>query len=205
MTDTTNDFDSFQQIKDHKDRQSLEQKVLSLYSVGNSYADISSISRRCTVTRSPTASTAITDKVIPAMREWQNRFRKSVRAGLARWHLLQSAPRRQSGHSGFIQRNWVTLSGKKQVLGIYTAESESAKFWLSVLTDLTGETTCSRPLQFSFALSISYATASASYLQVIKDFARDLKTVSKLDYPAAIRKVMYTTNTVEGITGSSVK
>lgn len=30
----------------------------------------------------------------------------------------------------------LSLSGKKQVLGIYTAESESAKFWLTVLTDL---------------------------------------------------------------------
>ena len=75
----------------------LEQKVLSLYSVGNSYSDISHhLSEIYGYTLSDSELTAITDKVIPAMREWQNRPLDSLytataaRPGLARWHLLQS-------------------------------------------------------------------------------------------------------------------
>jgi len=31
---------------------------------------------------------------------------------------------------------FVDFQGKKDILGLFTAESEGAKFWLSVLTDL---------------------------------------------------------------------
>jgi putative transposase len=57
----------------------LEQKVLSLYSVGNSYADISQhLLEMYGYALSDSELTAITDKVIPAMREWQNRPLESL-------------------------------------------------------------------------------------------------------------------------------
>ncbi|WP_198424814.1 transposase, partial [Spirosoma endbachense] len=57
----------------------LEQKVISLYSVGNSYADISQhLSEMYGYSLSDSELAAITDKVIPAMREWQNRPLESL-------------------------------------------------------------------------------------------------------------------------------
>ena len=161
-----------------------------------------SISRRCTVIRSPTATgpperlTAITDKVIPVMREWQNRPLESLYVLVWLDGIYYKVR-----HEGKVVTRvlysviGLTLSGKKQVLavrrcGIYTAQSESAKFWLSVLTDLEQRgggrpadhvrrwfepggrsqasirpsTVFSRPLRSSFVLSINSATLSVSYL-----------------------------------------
>ena len=57
----------------------LEQKVLSLYGMGNSYSDISQhLSEMYGYSLSESELTAITDKVIPAMREWQNRALESL-------------------------------------------------------------------------------------------------------------------------------
>lgn len=121
----------------------LEQKVLSLYSVGNSYADIAQhLQEMYGYSLSDSELTAITDKVIPAMRECgsppgQNRPLESLYVLVWLDGIYYKVR-----HEGKVVTRvlysviGLTLSGKKQVLGIYTAESESAKFWLSVLTDL---------------------------------------------------------------------
>jgi putative transposase len=238
----------------------LEQKVLSLYSMGNSYADISQhLQEMYGYALSDSELTAITDKVIPAMREWQNRPLESL-YGLVWLDGIYYKVR----HEGKVVTRvlysviGLTLSGKKQVLGIYTAESESAKFWLSVLTDLKQRgvddllITCVDGLKgFDTAIFNVFPAATVQLCivhqlrnsfrfvpdKLLKDFARDLKTVYQapnreqgmenlllvqekwgsaypkavqpwlekwellspfFDYPPAIRKVMYTTNTVEG-------
>lgn len=116
----------------------LEQKVLSLYSVGNSYADIAQhLLEMYGYSLSDSELTAITDKVIPAMREWQNRPLESLYVLVWLDGIYYKV--RQEGKvltRVLYSVIGLTLAGKKQVLGIYTAESESAKFWLSVLTDL---------------------------------------------------------------------
>ena len=116
----------------------LEQKVLSLYSVGNSYADISQhLVEMYGYSLSDSELTSITDKVIPAMREWQNRPLESLYTLVWLDGIYYKVR-----HDGKVVTRvlysviGLSLSGKKQVLGIYTAESESAKFWLTVLTDL---------------------------------------------------------------------
>ncbi|GAB4055069.1 hypothetical protein GCM10028810_65810 [Spirosoma litoris] len=77
----------------------LEQKVLSLYSVGNSYADISQhLSEMYGYSLSDSELTAITDK--PGRRSGhsshagvaESAIRKPIYTGLAGRHLLQSAP-----------------------------------------------------------------------------------------------------------------
>jgi len=81
--------------------------------------------------------TTITDKVIPAMRVWQNLPLKSLYTLVWLDGIYYKVR-----HDGRVVSRvlysvlGLSLSGRKQVLGIYTAESESAKFWLSVLTDL---------------------------------------------------------------------
>ena len=47
-------------------------------------------------------------------------------------HLLRVGVQAEGDGAGAYSVRGLTLSGKKQVLGIYTAESESASFWLTV-------------------------------------------------------------------------
>ena len=57
----------------------LEHKVLSLYGMGNSYADISQyLQELYGYSLSDSELTAITGKVLPAMRDWQNRPLESL-------------------------------------------------------------------------------------------------------------------------------
>ena len=237
----------------------LEQKVLSLYSVGNSYADISHhLSEMYGYSLSDSELTAITDKVIPAMREWQNRPLESLYT-LVWLDGIYYKVRSEGKVATRVLYSVIGLSlgGKKQVLGIYTAESESAKFWLSVLSDLKQRgvddllVTCVDGLKgFDTAINSVFPAATVQLCivhqlrnsfrfvpdKLLSDFARDLKTVYQaadgqqgmenlllvqakwgaaypkavqpwlekwdllspfFDYPPAIRKVMYTTNTVE--------
>jgi putative transposase len=237
----------------------LEQKVLSLYSVGNSYSDISQhLNEMYGYSLSDSELTAITDKVIPAMREWQNRPLESLYTLVWLDGIYYKVR-----HEGRVVTRvlysviGLTLSGKKQVLGIYTSESESAKFWLTVLTDLRQRgvedllVTCVDGLKgFDTAINSVFPAATVQLCivhqlrnsfrfvpdKLLADFARDLKSVYQaptgeqgwenlllvqekwgasypkavqpwvekwallspfFDYPAPIRKVMYTTNTVE--------
>ena len=237
----------------------LEQKVLSLYSVGTSYSDITQhLQEMYGYALSDSELTAITDKVIPAMREWQNRPLESLYTLV--W--LDGIYYKVRFEGKVVTRVLysvigLNLSGKKQILGIYTAESESAKFWLSVLTDLKQRgvedllVTCVDGLKgFDTAINSVFPAATVQLCivhqlrnsfrfvpdKMLKDFANDLKTVYQapnreqgmenlllvqekwgstypkavqpwlekwdllspfFDYPAPIRKVMYTTNMVE--------
>lgn len=116
----------------------LEAKILSLYGKGSSYADISQhLLEMYGYTLSDSELTAITDRVIPAMRDWQNRPLESLYTLV--W--LDGIYYKVRVDGKVVTRVLysvigLTLSGKKQVLGIYTAESESARFWLTVLNDL---------------------------------------------------------------------
>jgi putative transposase len=238
----------------------LEQKVLSLYGMGNSYSDISQhLQEMYGYTLSDSELSAITDKVLPAMREWQNRPLESLYTLV--W--LDGIYYKVRVDGRVVTRVLysiigLSLSGKKQVLGIYTAESESAKFWLSTLTDLKQRGVadllicCIDGLKgFDTAINEVFPQATVQLCIVhqlrnsfrfvpdkhVKEFAKDLKAVYTaasaeqgfehlvaveakwgqsypkavqpwvekwallspfFDYPAPIRKVMYTTNTVEG-------
>ena len=88
----------------------LEQKVLSLYGMGNSYSDSSQhLWEMYGYSLSESELTAITDKVIPAMREWQNRSGgpaasgKPLCTGLAGRYLLQSSSPRPGCDTGIVQ------------------------------------------------------------------------------------------------------
>ncbi len=116
----------------------LEAKILSLYGRGCSYADISQhLQEMYGYSLSDSELTSITDKVLPAMRDWQNRPLASLYVLMWLDGIYYKV--RQDGKvvtRVLYSVIGLTLSGRKQVLGIYTAESESARFWLTVLTDL---------------------------------------------------------------------
>lgn len=116
----------------------LEGKIIGLYGLGLSTRDITKyIKEMYQMDISASTLSSITDKVIPAMNEWRQRPLESVYAFV----YLDCMHYKVREGSGVITRAvynvlGVSLDGKKDLLGMYLSESEGAKFWLAVLTDL---------------------------------------------------------------------
>ena len=116
----------------------LESKVIGLYGLGLSTRDISKhIMEIYQMDISATTLSSITDKVIPAMNEWRQRPLESVYAFV---YLDCMHYKVREGNAVITRAVYnilgVSLRGQKDLLGMYLSESEGAKFWLSVLTDL---------------------------------------------------------------------
>lgn len=117
---------------------SLENKILSLYSMGLSYRDISAhIAEMYGMELSPSQLTTITDKVWPELEDWRNRPLDRVYPFL--WLDALFYKVKQDGQIKSMAAYLVlgmNVEGEKDLLGIYLAETESAKFWMQVLADL---------------------------------------------------------------------
>jgi putative transposase len=116
----------------------LEEKIINLYGLGLSTRDITKyVKEMYQMDISATTLSSITDKVIPAMNEWRNRPLESVYAFV---YLDCMHYKVREGSSVVTRAVYnilgVSLSGTKDLIGMYLSESEGAKFWLSVLTDL---------------------------------------------------------------------
>jgi len=117
---------------------SLENKILSLYSLGMSYRDISGhIMEMYGMELSPAQLTFITDKVWPEIEEWRSRPLDDVYPFI--WFDALFYKVKQDGQiksmAAYLALG-MNVEGEKDLLGIYLAETESAKFWLQVLSDL---------------------------------------------------------------------
>lgn len=117
---------------------SLENKIISLYSMGMSYRDISQhIEEMYDMEVSAAQITAITDKVWPEIEEWRSRPLDDVYPFV--WLDAMFFKVKQDGQIKSMAAYMVlgmNVDGEKDLLGIYLAETESAKFWLQVLSDL---------------------------------------------------------------------
>lgn len=118
--------------------ESLSGKILSLYGKGMSLRDISKYIEEMYDTKiSSTSLSQITDKVIPEIKQWQNRSLESVYPII--WLDAMHFKVKDEGKvvsKAFYTVLAVNTEGKKELLGLYLSESEGANFWLSVLTDL---------------------------------------------------------------------
>ena len=86
---------------------------------------------------SPDLISSVTEAVIEEVREWQTRPLESVYP-----IVYLDALRVKIRYDGQVQNRCIYLAigvktdGKKETLGLWTAENEGSKFWLSVLTEL---------------------------------------------------------------------
>ena len=250
-------------IKKHQTSVSdeIEAKILSMYGRGLSYSDIREhVEEIYGISVSTAAISAITDKIIDTVKAWQQRPLDSHYPFV--WLDAIHYKVRAQGH--YQSRAVYTvlglnLEGRKEVLGLYLADSEGAHFWLGVLTDLQN-----RGIQDILIASVDGLTGFPEAIQAIfpktevqlcivhqirnslryvgskhhKAFMVDLKRVyqalnkeaaeSALDelkqiwgdkypiviqswrnkwehlsvyfrYPEPIRKVIYTTNSIEAV------
>ena len=113
----------------------MEEKILSMYAKGMTTSDIKSHMKELYGTDiSDSTVSRITDKILPVVREWQERPLEEVYAVVfmdaIHYHV------RSEGH--IVKRAvyivlGVDIAGKKDILGMYVGENESAKFWLSIM------------------------------------------------------------------------
>src|ERR1035438_5696438 len=103
-----------------------------------SYADICEhLEELYGLTVSPSALTAITDSVMEDVRMWQNRELESVYP-----IVWMDAIHYKVKEHGAIRTKAVycvigcNRQGEKDLLGLYIGQSESASFWLGVMSDL---------------------------------------------------------------------
>ena len=118
--------------------QDIEEKILSMYAKGMTTSDIETHIRDIYgVEVSDTTISRITDKILPIVREWQQRPLESIYAV-----VFMDAIHYHVRSEGQIVRKAVyiaigiDLEGRKDVLGMWVGENESAKYWATVLSSL---------------------------------------------------------------------
>jgi len=116
----------------------IDKQIVSLFGRGMSYSDIQShLAEMYGYEISDGAITAITDRIIPEIKEWQNRPLENVYPVI--WLDAMHFKVRENGvvkAKAIYSILGVTLDGHKEVLGIYFGDHESSSFWRSVLNDL---------------------------------------------------------------------
>ena len=116
----------------------LAPKIIGLYGLGMSFRDISQhIKEMYDVDISHDTLSEITDRVIPLVKEWQNRPLEAVYPIV--WLDAMHYKVRDGGKvvsRAVYNILAINVEGHKDLIGMYISESEGANFWLSVLTDL---------------------------------------------------------------------
>jgi transposase-like protein len=117
---------------------SLEDRIIGLYGLGTSLRDISAhIKETYDTDISAATLSSITDKVIPLVKEWQQRPLESLYCIVwldAMFYKVKEDGRTQTRCVYNVLG--INKDGRKDVLGMYVSQSEGANFWLGVITDL---------------------------------------------------------------------
>ena len=118
--------------------QDIEEKILSMYAKGMTTGDIETHIRDIYgIEVSDSTVSRITDKILPIAKEWQQRPLESVYAVIfldaIHYHVRSEG---QIVKKAVYIAIGINLDGKKDVLGMWVGENESAKFWASVLNSL---------------------------------------------------------------------
>lgn len=239
----------------------LEDKIIGMYAKGMSVRDIQeTLQELYGVDVSPSTLSAITDKVWELVEEWQNRPLASIYPiiYLDAIHIKMRRDGKVENTAVYVVLG-VDLEGHRDVLGHWVGDgSESANFWLSVITDLQGrgvkdiliasmdgltgfkdailavfpKTDIQRCIIHQIRNSLKYISWkdrkafvtdlkavyqaptreageanlrklhekwSSQYAVAVRSWENNWEDLATFfDYPAEIRRMIYTTNTVEG-------
>lgn len=126
-------------VKKHQmDISAIEDKIIFLYSQGVSTRDIEkTMQEMYGIEVDASRVSKITDKLLPMIREWQNRPLESVYA-----MVMLDAIHYKVREEGIVVKKAVyiatgtDLQGKKDVLGLWVGATESSKYWMGVLNGL---------------------------------------------------------------------
>jgi transposase-like protein len=172
----------------------IETQIIAMYAKGMSTRDIEDHLRDIYgVDVSPALVSKITDKIIPQMIEWQSRQLDAIYAVA----FLDGIIFKVKKDSKVINKCvysvlGITLEGKKEILGIWITETESASFWAAVCNELKNRgvqdilITCHDNLKgFSSAIN-SVFPRTEQQLCIIHQIRNSTKYVSYKDLKSII-------------------
>jgi putative transposase len=136
--DREGEFEPLIVKKHQKNVTSIEDQIIALYAKGVSTREIQDhLQHLYGIDVSATLISNITNKIVPMLKEWQNRPLQDVYA-VAFLDAIHFKVRQdgQIVNKAAYMAIGVDLDGNKDVLGMWIGENESAKFWLSVLNEL---------------------------------------------------------------------
>ncbi|EDU7996495.1 IS256 family transposase [Salmonella enterica subsp. diarizonae] len=136
--DRENTFEP-QLIKKHQTRiTQMDSQILSLYAKGMTTREIvATFKEMYDADVSPTLISKVTDAVKEQVTEWQNRQLDALYPIVYMDSIVVKV--RQNGsviNKAVFLALGINTEGQKELLGMWLAENEGAKFWLSVLTEL---------------------------------------------------------------------
>ena len=116
----------------------IEEKILSMYAKGMTTRDIDAhIGEIYGIEVSDSTVSRITDKILPVVKEWQQRPLEEIYAVVfldaIHYHVRSEG---QIVKKAVYIAIGINMEGIKEVLGMWVGENESAKYWLSILNGL---------------------------------------------------------------------
>lgn len=116
----------------------IEEKILSMYAKGMTTRDIDAHIREIYgIEVSDSTVSRITDKILPVVKEWQQRPLEEIYAVVfldaIHYHVRCEG---QIVKKAVYIAIGINMEGIKEVLGMWVGENESAKYWLSILNGL---------------------------------------------------------------------
>ena len=126
-------------IPKHKRRfEGFDDKIISMYGLGMTTRDIQKhLHEIYNVEVSPDLISNVTDAIIDDVREWRNRLLDKVYPIVYFDALVvKGRTENRATNKSVYTAIGINLEGEKEVLGLWIAETEGAKFWLSIMTEL---------------------------------------------------------------------
>jgi len=136
--DRNGEFEPLIVKKHQKNVTGIEDQIIAMYAKGVSTRDIQEhMNHLYGIDVSPTMISNVTNKIVPLIKEWQNRPLQGVYAVV----FLDAIHFKVKQDGAIVNKAaymviGIDLEGNKDVLGMWIGENESAKFWLGVLNDL---------------------------------------------------------------------
>lgn len=198
--DRDSEFEPIIVGKRQKNVTGIEDQILALYARGVSTREIQDhLNNLYGISVSPTFISNVTDKIMPLVREWQNRPLSKVYAVvfLDAIHYKVRSEGQIMSKAAYMAIG-IDLEGQKDVLGMWIGEAESAKFWLGVLNELRNRGTrdilivCTDNLTgFSEAIGAAYPASDVQKC-IVHQVRNSIRYVSYKDVKevcAGLRKI----------------
>ncbi|HBB9944262.1 IS256 family transposase [Vibrio parahaemolyticus] len=128
-----------QLVRKHQTRfQSMDYKILSLYAKGMTTREIvATFKEMYDADVSPTLISKVTDSVLEQVIEWQSRPLDEIYPIVYLDCIVVKVRQdKQVINKAVYLALGVNMEGQKELLGMWLSETEGAKFWLNVLTEL---------------------------------------------------------------------
>jgi len=136
--DRESDFEPVIVKKGQRNVTGIEDQVIALYAKGVSTRDIQAhLEQLYGIEVSPTLISNITNKIMPTIKEWQNRplMRTYAMVFLDAIHYKVKQDGMIVNKAAYMVIG-IDMDGQKDVLGMWIGENETSKFWLVVLNEL---------------------------------------------------------------------